>query len=149
MALPEWTPPFNTLKNGTGIMYGLVAPASRRRNSYRGTPCAMINDCPINLGRNNGYQLSSTRSRARHTDSQDRIGPQSALIFCAVELSHECIYLAEVLAHVEFLSDESRPDLVGDALHGCQHAGTMVGVLITVTKLECFVFALRGTGRDD
>lgn len=61
----------------------------------------------------------------------------------AVEFDHELVDLAQVLAHVELLLDQHRPDDVLHVVHRHEHAIAPVCLGIAIANLHGLVAAHR------
>mmetsp|Transcript_21217 Transcript_21217/g.37799 ORF Transcript_21217/g.37799 Transcript_21217/m.37799 type:complete len:512 (-) Transcript_21217:122-1657(-) len=89
--------------------------------------------------------LGSTGLANRHRGGQDGVGPQTALVFGAVQLNHGVVE-ARLIGGV--LAQQHRPDLVVQEADRLGHALTHPGVT-AVAQLHCLVNAGGGARWDD
>ena len=85
------------------------------------------------------------RARGGHRDRQDRIGAQLALIRCAVEVDH-CVIDGALLFRLH--SGNGGRNFLGDVLRGLACTFAEVTLLIVITKLDGFMLARGGAGRN-
>lgn len=93
------------------------------------------------------YLSCRTRSRTCHTDAQYGISPQIALILGPIQPSHHGIDAFKFSSYVKFILNQSRAYDRLDIANGSVNPQAVVGGLVAVSELDCFVVALGRSGR--